>query len=268
MVQRVKVALEQFYSEKGTVADNLERIVCHYQVAVRAGMEVVAFPEMSLTGYIDPSHCSQAVLRVDGIEVARLAAATAGQPAALLVGLVEENPVGRPFITQVLLQDGRLTGVYRKRTIEGEEAELFAPGERPLVFTQGGVRIGVAICADIGNAVVFADCAAAGAQMILELAAPGLYGDLATRDWAAGFSWWQKECRNHLARYARAYGVWIGVATQAGRTRDEDFPGGGYLFAPDGTCVGLTPHWAPGVLYAEVELDSTRARVYDREADR
>ena len=43
-----------------------------------------------------------------------------------------------------------------------------------------------------------------------------------------------------LGRYARDDGVHIAVATQAGRTVDEDFPGGGYLFAPDGACIA--PH--------------------------
>ena len=50
------------------------------------------------------------------------------------------------------------------------------------------------------------------------------------------------------------HGIWIAVATQAGRTVDEDFPGGGYVFAPDGRQVYTTPDWFPGVAYLSLDL--------------
>ena len=40
----------------------------------------------------------------------------------------------------------------------------------------------------------------------------------------------------------------MAIATQAGRTRDEDFPGGGYLFSPDGRLLAETPDWRESVL--------------------
>ncbi len=49
------------------------------------------------------------------------------------------------------------------------------------------------------------------------------------------------------------FNLWIPVCTQAGRTVDEDFPGGGSLFAPDGTCVYETPDWGVEVCYVEID---------------
>ncbi len=83
--------------------------------------------------------------------------------------------------------------------------------------------------------------------MVFEVAAPGLYGEQATRDWRSGYEWWRGECQQYLAAYARDYGLWIAVATQAGRTVDEDFPGGGFLYRPDGECVYETADWSEGV---------------------
>ena len=57
----------------------------------------------------------------------------------------------------------------------------------------------------------------------------------------AGFSW-------------LTAGLWIAVATQAGRTVDEDFPGGAYVFAPDGRRVHATPDWQPGAVYLGLDL--------------
>ena len=66
--------------------------------------------------------------------------------------------------------------------------------------------------------------------------------------------WWRDECRSKLGGYARDNRVYIAVATQAGRTVDEDFPGGGYVFGPDGSCLSATPDWLEGVLYAIIPL--------------
>jgi predicted amidohydrolase len=240
-------ALAQMRCEKAATAENLAAIARVYQQADQQGATIVACPEMSLTGYIDPTRRPEAILRLDGPEVAALVALTAKRRATLLAGLVEANPQGKPYITQVAARAGRLVGLYRKVTIVDEEAAWFAPGEAIPVCQHDDLTYGIAICADIHNREVFAACAQQGAQVVFEVAAPGLYGEQATRDWRSGYEWWRGECRQYLTAYARDYGLWIAVATQAGRTMDEDFPGGGYLYRPDGECVYETADGSEGV---------------------
>jgi predicted amidohydrolase len=256
----LKIALVQMRCPKAAVAENLDMTARYFAQAVARGVEIIGFPEMSLTGYADPTRYPQAILQPDGPEVAQLLEVTRGHPTTVLAGLIEANPRGKPFITQIVVRDGRFLGFYRKRTIEDEETEWFSPGDAVPVFNHDDLTFGLAICADIGNRDVFAACARQGARVIFELAAPGLYGDQATRNWRSGFEWWQGECQKYLSQYTRDYGVWIAVATQAGRTVDEDFPGGGYLFAPDGRRLFATPDWSPGAVYLEIELNAQRAR--------
>src|SRR5262249_45147603 len=161
---------------------------------------------------------------------------------------VEENPAGKPFITQIVARDGALLAVYRKRTIIEEEAEWFAAGTEPAVFAHPLACCGLAVCADIESPAVFADAAKLGARIVFEAAARGLYGGEATRDWRSGFDWWRGEFMMKLGRYARANGIFIAVATQAGRTMNEDFPGGGYLFGSDGRLLAASEDWSEGVL--------------------
>jgi predicted amidohydrolase len=101
---------------------------------------------------------------------------------------------------------------------------------------------------------LFSGYASLGARIVFEAAAPGLYGSQETRDWQAGYQWWHNECYHKPGRYARDNSIYIAVATQAGRTRDEDFPGGGYVFGPDGKCLVETPDWSEGMIYAEIPL--------------
>ena len=157
-----------------------------------------------------------------------------------------------------------MLAIYRKMTIPDEEAHLYMPGgvapavwRHPTRAAAGAPHVicGTAICADISNHAVFAENATQGARLIFEAAAPGLYGEQATRDWRSGYEWWRGECHTKLAGYARKLGVTIAVATQASRTSDEDFPGGGYIFGPDGACVAESGDWSEGVLYATVEIE-------------
>ena len=250
----MQIGLVQMRCEKGAIDQNLAAIAAHVRAAGRRGVDVLCFPEMCITGYVDPTRQPKAALRLDGPEVARFAALTRDAELTAIAGLVEANPRGKPFITQVVASAGRLRGFYRKRTIVDEEALWFAPGTAVPAFEHPKGVFGVAICADIGDPNVFAESARRGARVIFEAAAPGLHGPQATRNWRSGYVWWRGECHAKLSRSAREQRVFIAVATQAGRTVDEDFPGGGYVFGPDGACLHETPDWSEGVLYAELPL--------------
>jgi len=240
----IRISLAQMRCEKADVEDNLATVARYLQQAMVWNADIVAFPEMCLGGYADPTRYPEAVMRLDGPEVGRLLQLTQGYQATVLAGLIEENPSGKPFITQLVARDGQLLGSYRKVTIEDEELDWFSAGDAVPVFGRGALTFGIAICADIGNRAVFEACAAQGAKIVFEVAAPGLYGEQETRDWQAGYTWWEGECQKHLSVYARELGMWIAVATQAGRTIDEDFPGGGYLFDPGGRRRWATENWA------------------------
>jgi predicted amidohydrolase len=254
-----KLSLVQMRCEPGALVENLAAHEAHIRQASQQGAGFVCFPEMSLTGYADPGRYPQAVLALDSPDVARFVGLTAGTSIVAMAGIVEANPAGKPFITQLVAQSGRLIGYYRKIRVEDEELGWYSPSPdgRIELFQANDLCFGMAICADIGDAGLFARLAELGARIIFVAAAPGLYGDRATRDWESGFRWWQGECLAKLGRTAGDLGLPIAVATQAGATRDEDFPGGGYLFGPNGDCLAATPDWSEGMLLAEVTIPAT-----------
>jgi predicted amidohydrolase len=254
----IRVGLIQMRCEKGAIAQNLARKARYLQEAAKRNIDIVGFPEMSLTGYADPNHFPEAVLKLDGPEVAQLLQMTREFPGTVLAGLIEANPGGMPFITQIAARRGELLGYYRKITIQDEETLWFSAGQQVPIFQHDGLPFGVAICADLTNREVFAQASRQGARLIFELAAPGLYGERNPRNWQAGYGWWEAECRQHLSGYARAFNTWILVATQAGATVDEDFPGGAFAFAPGGERVLATPDWLPGMVFLEIDLNNSR----------
>ncbi len=250
----LRIALVQMRCPKGGIAQNLAEISRRIRHAVARDVNIICFPEMSITGYIDPARSPESVLSLGSDAVRQFCAMTAGTDVTALAGIVESNPAGKPFITQVVAAGGELAGCYRKVNVADDELASFAPAAATPLFEHQAVAFGIAICADVGHGELFARYAELGARLVLVAAAPGLYGSQQGRDWQSGFDWWHGECERNLSEFSRAGGIYIAVATQAGRTADEDFPGGGYVFGTSGELMAATPDWAEGVLYAQVDI--------------
>src|SRR5713226_3279464 len=162
IMKTVRVGLVQMHCEKGAIDDNLASIHSYLEAGMGQGVDIMCFPEMSITGYIDPTRHIEAILHLDGPEVARFVKMTKAIPIIAIAGLVEVNPQGKPFITQIVAHSGKLLGVYRKKTIVDDEALWFAPGSTIEVFQHPKVEFGVTICADINTPELFSENARLG----------------------------------------------------------------------------------------------------------
>src|SRR5512135_517671 len=104
----IRIGLVQMLCEKAAIDENLASMARYLAEAQEQAIDFMAFPEMCITGYADPTKYPHSMLRLDGPEVGRLLEITQGSPAVVLAGLIEGSPAGKPFITQVAAQDGRL----------------------------------------------------------------------------------------------------------------------------------------------------------------
>src|SRR5439155_9765847 len=169
-----------------------------------------------------------------------LVAATGEIGVAAVFGIAERTADG-PFITQVVAADGGVVGVQRKRHL-GEGEEAFRASADDGVFDVEGTRFAIAICAEGGQDRPFAKAASADAELVCFPAAPGLHGRRSTEEeWRAGWDWWCGSALGDAQRHASKRGLWIAIATQAGSTIDEDFPGLAALVNPRGEVVAQSP---------------------------
>jgi predicted amidohydrolase len=239
----------------GEVAGNLTRHLAYLEQANSAACSIAVFPEMSLTGYIDPRKDRGTPLAIDAAPVRELARATATTGVAALFGFVERNGDAPPFVTQVFARDGRIAAVYRKVWIEGDEEGLFAAGGEPGAFELGAVRYGIAVCADMNHPEPFDAAGGDGAAVMFCCAAPGLYGRRTDEaGWRDGFEWWRGSTLERLPEYARRNRLWLAIATQAGPTQDEDFPGWAAVIDPSGELIAELPDWREGTLVARLGI--------------
>jgi predicted amidohydrolase len=232
-------------------------LAAHDQVLRQArdeACQLAVFPEMSLTGSVDPGAHPERLLRLESAPVQSMARLTRRHAVAAIFGIAERGEGGTCHITQAYAQDGLLAGVYRKRHL-GEGEESYTPGTERALFRLGKLGFGIAICAEGGVDYPFDEPAAAGAGVIFFCAAPGLYGRRTDEEsWRAGHAWWESCGLADARRHAARTGAWVALVTQAGSATDEDFPGIAALVAPGGAVVARLPDWRAGTLVVDLPL--------------
>jgi predicted amidohydrolase/8-oxo-dGTP pyrophosphatase MutT (NUDIX family) len=249
----VRILLAAITCAKGDLDANLATHLTVLADASRAGADLVVFPEMSLTGSVDPTRHPERAVPLDHATVGRLVAATLRHPLAVLFGMAERRSDGC-WITQVQADGGQIRGVQRKRHL-GEDEEGFDTATDTSVFELGEARYGSIICAESTVARTWDANAAGGATLHLLSAAPGLTGRRTDAEgWRAGLEWWEGAGLADAEHHARRLGAWVGVATQAGSTVDEDFPGVAAMVSPDGAIVARLPDERPGTLLVDVPV--------------
>ena len=130
-------------------------------------------------------------------------------PITGVVGIIERNPSGNPFIFQGIIRGGELLHVYHKTHLAPEELSLDSADDELCIFSQGGINFGLAICADIEGEDLFRRYSEAGTQVVLHSSPPGFDGDQTTRNWQSGYDWWNGDCKAKLGKYARKHGLTI-----------------------------------------------------------
>jgi len=147
----MRVGLGQFNAVVGDLAGNAEKMREIYAGAVREGVDLLVFPELSLCGYPP----EDLVLKKHFLEecahsIEKIAADC--PEITLIVGFVG-NDHGNSYNTAAVLQGGKIIGIYHKVRLPNygvfDERRYFQPGTEPLVVNVGGTDIAVTICYDI-----------------------------------------------------------------------------------------------------------------------
>ena len=119
----------------------------HASAIKAAGVRLVVFPELSLTGYeldASPLVTSDEVF-APIVDACRAAGSVA------LVGAPMASEGGHRYIATLLISAAGVEVAYRKVWLGTEEATRFSPGGGVAAVNVDGWRIGLGICKDTGN---------------------------------------------------------------------------------------------------------------------
>ena len=245
----LRFALAQYDFPVGAVARNGERVRELMRAAREAGAQVVAFPELTLSGYppedllLRPSFlaaCEQEIAAV--AQSAQGIAAYVGHPHAL----------GEVYNAASLLADGAIEFTTHKQALPNytvfDEKRYFRPGNDSNVTDFAGVRVGWLICEDIWEPEPAGLAAQKGAELLIVInASPFDLEKCAQRE-------------ELLARRARENGVAIAYLNLVGGQDDLLFDGGSLLVEPDGRIAARAPVFVDALLMAEYDNTARKFR--------
>ena len=268
------MALCQLDTVVGDIDGNVERILRGISSADAEGVDVVAFPELAITGYPPEDLLLKPAFVADNVEaLARVAKATSRCVA--LVGFVDvvgpesvqaavasaqgagalsrEAAVrGEPRRLRNALAvcaDGRVLGVYHKRLLPNygvfDEERWFGPGEgEPELYEIAGITVGVSVCEDMwfesGPIPIESE---GGARLVVNVnASPYSIGRFDER---------LAVVRERVAEARCA----IAYVNQVGGQDELVFDGGSMIVDANGELLAAAPRFTEALLVADIELD-------------
>ncbi|MGZ8763154.1 MAG: NAD+ synthase [Acidimicrobiia bacterium] len=175
---RLRVVAAQLDLVVGDLEGNVIRILDAYAAAEAADADLVAFPELAVTGYPPEDLLLRPAFVAHAAEMVTKIAARTGRVAAV-VGFPE---AGRDlYNSAAVCAEGRVVGVYRKHILPNyavfDEQRYFTPStvDGPL-FVIGGVKVAVTICEDAWSPTgpILAQ-AAGGAELVVNINASPYY---------------------------------------------------------------------------------------------
>jgi predicted amidohydrolase len=149
----IRVATVQFQHASGDKSYNLGRVHDFVTEAARASVEIIAFPEMCLTGYWHVRNLSREAVQTlaepipDGVSTQELLRASREHGMTIGAGLIEQSEDGRLYNAYVVaMPDGRWA-LHRK--LHEFVSEFLSNGDGYTVFdTPHDCRVGVLTCYD------------------------------------------------------------------------------------------------------------------------
>lgn len=208
------IAAAQSTSIAGDLAGNIARHLRFIDKAAEQGVDLLVFPELSLTGYERGLAAELAMAPHDSVlqplrDVARLTGVTAvvGVP----IRLSQASPV---LIGALVLSADGSIGVYSKQHLHPGEETVFSPGTGGEVLAMGADRVALAVCADFSHASHAAAAASSGADIY----AAGVL--ITPNGYAADTSLLQGYAVEHemvvlMANHGGATGGWVSAGESA-----------------------------------------------------
>ncbi|MBB3189832.1 nitrilase-related carbon-nitrogen hydrolase [Halomonas cerina] len=224
------VAAAQVNAGLSEVDANLDRHLAVINEAVGRGVELLVFPELSLTGYGLGSAVMQVAMPVADPRLRQLAEACGEMQT--VVGLVEEASPGEYYNALAILQDGEIVAVHRKLNLPTygglEEGKWFTHGsELTHIPVRPGWSATQLICADLWNpGLVHAALLPRPTVLCAPInSASGIVSD----DFSNEQNW-----ALNVRFYAMTYGTPVIMANRYGPEGQSHFWGGSRILGPRG----------------------------------
>ncbi len=257
-MRKLRAGLAQINTTVGDLEGNVRKVTEYAARARDLGVDIVAFPELTITGYPPEDLLLRPGFVQDNLDALRTAVEGCRGITAV-VGFVDlaGNDI---YNAAAVIHDGRLAGVYHKQHLPNygvfDEHRYFTTGAEFPIYTVAGGGVGVNVCEDIwypGDPTRAQ--ALAGAQVIMNInGSPYHMGKRRFRE-------------EMLAVRARDYGVFVCYTNQVGGQDELVFDGGSVVLDADGEIVARAAMFEEELLVCDLDVEQVlHRRLHDPRA--
>jgi len=249
----MKVGLAQIECKLGDIKANLDKMREFISRARKEKVNLLVFPELSLTGYSVKSLVPRVAIRIDNPLIEDLKRES--KDISLVVGFVEESKDYNFYNSALYLEEGEIKHLHRKIYLPNygifEEKKYFVGGERMRAFDTSYGRMAILICADSWHPILPYISALDGASIFIHPAASfekSLGEEISIR------STWER--LNKF--YAQLFSCYVVFVNRAGSEEEKRFWGGSTIIAPGGKEIARADYYREHLATAVVDLKEVR----------
>ncbi|MEW5979544.1 MAG: nitrilase-related carbon-nitrogen hydrolase [Acidobacteriota bacterium] len=258
---RFTAALAQIAPKLGTFSSNLQLHLQYLDRGREAGVDLVIFPELSLTGYI----------LQDLVPDVAINPRTSNALAPLLerchdidciFGFVEVSDRFHYYNAAAYVSEGRIKHLHRKLYLPTygmfDEMRFFSMGESLQTFSTRWGELGLLICEDLWHPSTIYLHALEGAQAVITISCSPGRGVRQEGPYKSCQGW-----ENLLKTTAQFYTVYSLYVNRVGFEDGAHFPGGSMVVDPMGDVVAQAKYYEEDWVVAELHTEEIRrARLF------
>jgi len=249
----MKIGLAQIECKLGDIKANLDKMREFISRARKEKVNLLVFPELSLTGYSVKNLVPDIAIRIDNPLIKDLKKES--RDISLVVGFVEESKDYNFYNSALYLEKGEIKHLHRKIYLPTygifEEKKYFVGGERMRAFDTSYGPMAILICADSWHPILPYISALDGAFIFIYPAASfekGLGEKISIR------SAWER--LNKF--YAQLFSCYVIFVNRVGSEEERKFWGGSTVIAPGGKEIAKSDYYKEHLVTAVADLKEVR----------
>jgi len=244
-VPAIQIAAAQCPSIAGNIEHNIHLHLQIIDAAIQQGIELLVFPELSLTGY-ELAFSERCKLKPSDSRLAPFRQRANQHRMTIVVGAPIDIDETRPALGAIIFSPYGVS-TYFKQHLHGAEQQFFLAGPAARPIRVKDLPVSLAICADTNQPSHAQAAADAGAHIY---AAGVMFSD-------AGYG---HDCAQ-LQRYASGHGMAVLMANHCAPTGGLTAAGGSTVWGPDGMVLGQAAGKTPALVIARQKAQSWEGQV-------
>ncbi len=250
MKKKFRIALAQINSTVGALDQNLEKIISYARAAEKNGCDLVAFPELALSGYPPEDLLLKKGFNQDVSRTLKKLVKEKIKP-IMVVGYPDFD--GSKNNSAAVIHKNKLIASVNKFMLPNygvfDEKRYFTPGNGTFIFDLGFMRFGVNVCEDIW--------VTPGTTEILTLHGANLVINVSASPYTIRK---EKYRETMIERIVKRCHLFLAYCNLVGGQDELVFDGYSMIFNPEGKMLASGKLFEEDMIYAEIDPSESEAK--------